>query len=178
MAGTWIAKISEVSWVQNAHHLSLENPTGSGKIVKVYRVGVYNDSPQRVTGISTQIRLDKLITLTTVSGGTAVIPQPFKTNNVALDTVTAYTKRTYTTVGSTLTLRKLFYSNDEPTHIASAGSGPDELETMWSAMIWNSSVRNTAVEPIVLRENQALTITELTASPVNNASFWMEFTVE
>ena len=178
MAGTWIAKISEVSWIQNAHHLSLENPTGSGKVVKVYRVGVYNDSPQRVTGILSQYRLDKLITLTTTSGGTSVIPQPLKTNNTALGTVTAYTKRTYTTVGTTYNLRKLLFSNDEIQHIASATSGVDELETMWSGMIWDSSVRNTAVEPIVLRENQALTIVELTASPVNNASFWMEFTVE
>lgn len=175
MAGTWIARAQQCNFVTGKTLLSIENPTGSGKLVQVYRMWAQNTQLTALTGTSIVLQVRKLITLTSVSGGVLLAPRPFKSDNVALGTVSCYTNRTFTTVGSNLLLRQRPWASDEP----SVGAGTiDEYETLsyGQTIFWFG--RDSNVTPYVIRPNESLALIQLTTSTVGFADLFVEFTVE
>lgn len=170
MASTYLAKGVGVPFAASQHMLTLWNPTGSGKLLKVYRVWVGNNSQAvAVTGVAITLALYRT---TTHSGGIPVIPLPYDSTNTALGTVVASSKST-STVGSLF--RKILYSNDDP--VVMSGTIDEWQQYLAMNMIWHSG-RLTAIDPIVIRENTGLTLQNTTSSTVSFLDTYFEFTVE
>ncbi len=176
MAGTWVTKFHNIPCNTSKWMLSIENPTSSGKIVKVYRVWLQNNQVGALTGAQLIFELRKLITLTTISAGTSVTPKSQNSGNVALGTVVSWTNRTYTTIGTNALMRRLAWSTDETT--VSTGTNDEWEMSFPHCIMWDSNYKDSNVEPIVLRENQALGLQQLTTATANFVDAFMEFTVE
>jgi hypothetical protein len=170
MASTYIVKATAVPFASSKHMITLWNPASSGKILRVYRVWTENNQIAAVTGVTTIL---KLFRITTHSSGVVLVPQSYDSTNTALGTVTAATGATATT--SSL-FRNYYLSNDELT----AAAGTCDEWQQYSAIneIWNSGTRNTAIDPIVIRETQGISVQNSTATTVGNMDFFIEFTVE
>lgn len=176
MAGTWCLSCRAINFNTSKHLLSLENPSGSGKIAKIYKIYAQNTAGIALTGAALQLEMRKLVTLTSVSGGVAIAPQPYKADNVALGTVTGYTNRTYTTIGTNSIMRRIPWSSDEATQTTAS---TDELELFIPYNVWwDSSYNDTNCQPIVVRANEAFTIQQLTTSTVGFIDISMVITVE
>lgn len=176
MAGTWCLSGRAINLNTSKHLLSLENPTGSGKIAKIYRIWGQNTAGIALTGVILQLEMRKLVTLTSVSAGVAIAPVAYRSSNTALGTVTGYTDRTYTTIGTNSLMRRIPWTSDEATQITAS---QDEMELLKPYNVWwDSSYDDANCEPIVIREDQAFTIQQLTTSTVGFIDIFMELTVE
>ncbi len=176
MAGTWTLSCRAINFNTSKHLLSLENPSGSGKIAKIYKIYAQNSAGIALTGTQLQLEMRKLVTLTSVSAGIAITPQAYKSDNVALGTVTGYTNRTYTTIGTNSLMRRIPWSSDEANQTTAS---TDELELFLPYNVWwDSSYTDANCQPIVLNANEAFTIQQLTTSTVGFIDIAMEITVE
>ncbi len=151
--------------------LTLMNPTGSGKVVKVYRV--WAEIPSQILAITGVLYLGILARCNTVSGGVTTTPVSYDSSNTALGTVSSGSKRTATIVS---TLRRVLFSNDEA--VLNSATMDEYLLLNLRNEIWNSSTKNTDIQPLVLRENEGLTFQNTTATSVSFLDVFMEFTVE
>ena len=109
---TYTVQAQQIPFSANRQILSLFNPAGSGKIIKVYQVRLENNQSTAVTGVTTLIQL---IRITTASGGVSRTPQALDTAGTGLGTITAGTGMTVT---ETDVHRIIAWSSDEPTVVA------------------------------------------------------------
>lgn len=171
MASTYLLKNNFTALSQNLHILTLFNPSGSGKIVKIYRVWVQNN--RQGLGITGVICNLNLYYCTAASSGKDLIPISYDSTNTALGTIIAGTGKTVTN-GSLL--RRITISSDE-TDLT--GFTIDEFVNYKNiSEIWNTGTRNSAIQPLVLRENLGLTLQNITSTTVSGFDAFFEFTVE
>jgi hypothetical protein len=155
----------------NAKHMaSLFNGSGSGRVLRVYRVWLLNNQTSTVTGVLTTFSLRRT---SAQSGGTAVTPTKHDTTNASL--VAQVLSATGATVTNTADadLRRFMWSNDEPS-VSSAVS--DELECIVPLnCIWDST-GDDRIQPIVLREGQGVTLQHTGTSAVGICDIFFELT--
>lgn len=176
MAGTWRLSCRAINLNTSKHLLSLENPTGSGKVAKIYKIWGLNTAGIALTGVILQLEMRKLVTLTSVSGGVTIAPVSYRSSNTALGTVTGYTNRTYTTIGTNSLMRRIPWASDEATQTTAT---QDEMQLFNPYNVWwDSSYNDTNCEPIVIRADEAFTIQQLTTSTVGFIDIFMELTIE
>lgn len=152
--------------------LGIYNGTGSGKVVRVYKIWALNNQTVAVTGVRLQFDIRKL---TTGSGGTPLAPVKHDSSSPSFPAqVVAAQNMSYTL--SDL-IRRIPWSNDEP--VSFTANTIDELEVVPSLNVWwESSYTDSNVQPLVLREGQGLGIIQTTSTTVGVADFFMEITVE
>lgn len=169
MASTYIAKSIGVPFALNKDMLSLFNPVGSGKVIRVYRIWVENNHSINVTGVNAVLKLHRI---TAASGGIIVTPKTYDSTNVSLGTIVAGHGRTVTT---TSLFRNYNLSNDEV--VALTGSCDEWQQFKHISELWNSSTRNTNIDPIVCREDEGISIYNSTNTTVSTIDCFIEFTV-
>lgn len=170
MAQTYTAGYAGITFAANKSMLSIFNGSGSGRVVRVYRIWVLNNQTAAVTGVLTTFRIERT---SAQSGGTAITPVKHDTTNETLPSqIVVATGATITAAG---TLRTFVWSNDEP----AVGTGTwDEFETMIPlCCVWDSGYGDSNVQPITLREGEGLSVTHTGSTTVGNVDIWMEFTV-
>lgn len=168
MAETHTAAAIGATFASNKAMLGIFNGSGSGRVLRIYRVWVLNNQTAAVTGVLTTFSLRRT---TAQSGGTTVTPVKHDTASATL------AAQILAATGPTVTLsdifRKFMWSNDEPA--ASTGSS-DEFETLVPLnCIWDST-GDTNIEPIVLREGQGIAVNHDGSSAVGLCDVFIEFT--
>ena len=160
--------------------LAINNATGSGKLIKIYRIWCYNDGTSAVTGGTSGFLLGRISGIS--SGGTALNFLPHS-SAVTASSATPFTGISAVYHSATITasigteLRRIFRSSDE----LAAGSGTmEEIQLLPAfSVIWDTGYADSNVEPLVLRENQGLLI-RTDSSPSNAVGtfqFWVELNI-
>lgn len=175
MAATWRAIATGVTWSTAAKcMLKVFNASGSGVVLRVYRIWVLNNQTAAVTGVLPPYTLVR--TSTVGSGGTVITPVALDTNSTALPAqVTAMSGDS--SIGTIdATFRRAIHSSDEP---AVGGMTLDEFEGIIPFnLLWDGGYQDTNVEPITLREGFGVMVhNTLIASAAGNADIIIEFTV-
>lgn len=170
MAQTYTLSATGITLAANKCILGVFNGSGSGRIIRVYRVWAANNQVTAVTGVVGTIELRRT---STGSGGTAINPVKHDSNNENFPAqIVASSAQSVTT--SSLFLRT-FWSSDEP---AAVTISLDEIMTIPAfTKIWDVSYSDTNIQPIVCRENEGLALMNIT-STVGIADVFMELTME
>lgn len=170
MAQTYTLSATGITLAANKAILGVFNGSGSGRVVRVYRVWVLNNQVTAVTGV---VGVLELRIITTGSGGTAVSPVKHDSNNESFPAqIVAASNMSVTT--ENLIIRS-FWSSDEP----QAGTiSVDEIQTVPAMnLVFDTAYSGTNIEPIVLRENYGLALMNIT-STVGIADVFFEVTME
>lgn len=152
--------------------IGLFNGSGSGKIIKVYRISALNNQTVSVPGVSSVLKINLI---STGSGGLYLTPVKHSSSNPSIPSqIITSTNMSFTT---SVLLRNCLWSNDEPL-MGTAGS-VDEFQTLPRFMnLWESSYKDTNVQPITVRPGQGVAVINSTNTSVGIADFFMEFTME
>jgi hypothetical protein len=169
MAATYTALAVGVTFASGKKMLSLFNGSGSGKVLRVYRMWLLNNQTTGVTGVLTTMEIRKL---SASSGGTAVTPVKHDSNSGALPAQVLCAQGATDT--ETDLFRKFMWSNDEP---AASSATNDELECLPAlAQIWDAGYGDSNVEPITLRPGEGVNVRQLGTSAVGLVDVAFEFT--
>lgn len=174
MAATYRAIATGVTWSTSAKcMLKVFNASGSGVVLRVYRVWVLNNQTANVTGVIPIVQLVRTSTVGT--GGTVITPIKHDTSSSALPAqVTAMSGDT--SIGTIdATFRRSIFSSDEP---AVGTMTIDELESIVPlSVFWDTGYIDTGVEPITLREGYGVMVyCAGIASAAGNVDVIIEFT--
>lgn len=171
MAKTYTAAATGIAFASGKSMLALFNAHATRK-VKIYRIWMLNNQTAAVTGVITTMAIRKI---TSLASGTAVTPVAHDTGNTSVD-LTSVTCATNGTVANSADapLRTFMWSNDEPA-VSSATS--DELECLPVLNCYWDSTGDTNIEPIVLNQNEGITLTHTGTSAVGITDLFFEFTV-
>lgn len=172
---------TSIANANNKNLLAISNATGSGKIIKIYRVMCWNPQTVAVPGGVTGILIGRSAAV--YSGGTALTFRPHSS------CVTAGVNNPFTGINAdsgasaiTATIgtefRRVFRATDE---IAAGGYTFDEIQNIlpWT-VLWDTGYSDSNIEPLVLRENQGFLI-RTDSSPANSVgafSLQVELNIE
>ncbi len=169
MAATHRVFAKDITFAANKCLASIFNGVGSGAVLRVYRVFIYNNQHIAVTGVLTNIELRKL---SASSGGTTIVPVKHDTASAALaaEIVTG----TNQTITPTDVFRRIIWSTDEPS--GNAAMTIDEFQTLHPlCCVWSQGYADTTMDPIVLREGEGFGVINTGAS-VGQCDIVIEFT--
>lgn len=170
MAQTYTASAIGATFASNKSMLGIFNGSGSGRIVRVYRIWTLNNQTTGVTGVLTNWTLRPT---TAQSGGTAITALKHDTNSENIPAQVLIATGGTVTLG-TGTLRQWMWSNDEPA--ASSGTS-DEFECLVPLnCVWDST-GDSNIEPLTLREGQGISVHHAGSSAVGIADVFVEFTL-
>lgn len=157
--------INKTMWV-------LYNGSGSGKIIRVYRVFMYPNSASALTGGMGIYIMDRFTG--TPGGGAAVTLIKHNTANAAVPAQVSALDGD-TTITGTLTsagiIRAVCRSNDDLDETAITLEEFQQLSS-FGALVYDGGYGDTNVEPIVLRETEGLRMYSL------NAGTWVATTFD
>lgn len=154
---TYTVSSFATTFAANKCMLGIYNGSGSGRIVRVYRVVMLNNQITAVTGAVTNLELRRI---TAGSGGTDIAP--FKHDSANETFPAQIVVSTNTTITATDVLTKVIWSTDEP---AINSLTIDEFETLPAfSTIWDSGYADTNTEPIVLREGYGVALVNIGAT--------------
>lgn len=169
MAATYTAASVDIAYGNGKSMLSVFNGSGSGVVLKVYRIWTINSAITAVTGVVCDVSLRRI---STSSAGTTVTPLKHDTNSANLPAQVAIATNATVTTGDIF--RVVNQDNDEP---ASGGTGTNELAILFPLrVIWESGYHDTRIEPIVLREGEGITVRSDTNTTVGTLDVYIEFT--
>lgn len=178
MANTWFALFPDVAiGTANKSHADIWNPTGSGRVVRIYKVYVlHNYRSAAVTGGLNIYQLARITALS--SPGTVVTPvrADSTAENWAATSCTAHYASTVTE-GSIF--RRIIRSSDE------IGYRSAPQMDYWGsihpmALIWNSANHeDTVIQPIVVREDTGIHVKYVSGTnSVATLTVGIEFTTD
>lgn len=172
MANIYTIAAAATPFLQNRCMIGIFNGAGSGKVIKVHRITALNNQTVAVTGVNAIL---KVVTISTGSGGLYLNPTKHDSlSPVVPSQVVCATNMSYTT--SNL-LRNCFWSNDEP--LQSTIGTCDEWQLIPKMQnLWESSYKDTNVQPLICREGQGLALINSTNTAVGIADFFIEFIME
>lgn len=156
MAATYTAVATGVTFSTTGKVLlQIFNASGSGVILKVYRIWLLNTQTAAVTGVLPPIELRRITAISTTGSPTTVTPSKHDTNSATLPAQVTVNYGN-TSVTSTDVFRALIRSSDEP---AVGTFSIDELSAIvpFNA-IWDSGYGSTNIEPLVCREGQGIIV--------------------
>jgi hypothetical protein len=169
MAQTYTLSAAGVTLAANKVILGAFNGTGSGRILRIYRVWALNNQVTAVAGVVNTIELRRI---TTGSGGVAITPLKHDSTNESFPAQIVVS----TNMSATQTdlMARAFWSSDEP---AAGAITNDELQTMPAMnLIWDVSYNDSNIEPMVCREGFGLALVNIT-STVGIADVFFEVTL-
>ena len=154
------------------------NGTAGATVIKIWRIWAFNAQSSSISGAFAQIHF--LRTVAGPSGGTALTANAVKhdSTNAALDAnVTFGTNRTITYPAAPVLLRRMAIYTDE---YAISGASTDEFRLFTpGALIFDGGYASAGVvQPIVLRQNQGLTLTNVSTTATGSIDIYCEFTQE
>ena len=154
--------------------LSVYNGAGSGKIVRVYRLWLFNNYTAAVTGIIFRVSLGQYTGAPT--GGSAA---GIYKHDSASAAVPAQVTATYASTVITITdlFRRIVWSSDEA---APSLFTWDEFELFPALMcVWDSGYADSNIEPITLRETFGVVIQSSSdaGTHVSSADLFSEITI-
>lgn len=171
MAATYTIVAQNVAFAANKSMISVFNGSGSGKVIRVYRIWALNNQLVAVTGVLTNLEIRRI---TASSGGTDLASLVAKHDSTSAALPSQVAVATNATVTPSTLFRRVLWSTDEPA--ANAAVTMDELETIVPlACIWAMGYADTAVEPITLREGYGVAVLN-TGGAIGQADFIMELT--
>ena len=171
MAQTYTASAIGATFANNKSMLGIFNGSGSGRIVRVYRVWVLNNQTAGVTGVLTTWTLRRS---SAQSGGTAITATKHDTSSENMPAQVLIATGGTATLTADNALRAWVWSNDEPA--VSSGTS-DEFETLVPLnCVWDST-GDTTIEPIVLREGQGISVHHSGSSAVGVCDVFVEYTL-
>lgn len=171
MAQTYTASAIGATFASNKSMIGIFNGSGSGRIVRVYRVWVLNNQTSAVTGVLTTWTLRRSSAQT---GGTAITAVKHDSNSESMPAQVAIATGGTVTLTGDNAFRAWVWSNDEPA--VSSGTS-DEFETLIPLnCVWDST-GDSNIEPIVLREGQGLSVHHSGSSAVGIADIFVEYTL-
>jgi len=171
MAQTYTAAAIGVAFGNNKSMLGIFNGSGSGRIIRVFRVWVLNNQTAGVTGVLTTWELKRS---SAQSAGTAITPTKHDTNSESMPAQVAVATGATVTQTSDVALRRFMWSNDEP---AASSATSDELECLVPLnCVWDST-GDSNIEPIVLREGQGLDVRHSGSTTVGICDVFVEYTL-
>jgi hypothetical protein len=171
MAQTYTAAAIGVAFGNNKSMLGIFNGSGSGRILRIFRVWVLNNQTAGVTGVLTTWELKRS---SAQSAGTAITPTKHDTNSESMPAQVAIATGATVTQTSDVALRAWVWSNDEP---AASSATSDELECLVPLnCVWDST-GDSNIEPIVLREGQGLDVRHSGSTTVGICDVFVEYTL-
>lgn len=148
MAQTYSLIATDVTFTAQKCMLGVFNGSGSGRVLRIYRVTALNNQITAVAGQVTNLELRRL---TAGSSGTTVTPFKHDTNNESFPGQIVVSHNMTTT--STTTLHRVFWSTNEP--VADLIS-IDAFETIPELCdMWNA-VSDPNTEPLVCPEGYGI----------------------
>ena len=166
---TWYAFADAIGFdgSGNKHFFSLLNGAGSGKTLKVHGLWLVNLQIGAVTGVGVRFEVKRIATL---SGGSPITAYAADTRNTALPSQVSIA--TGAAIGEGAFLWAFAMLNDE---VDNASVFPGDATLMGSNLIkrpvdW--------LQPLVLLEQQGITLKQITATAVGQAGVLCVFTVE
>jgi hypothetical protein len=173
MAETWHATVQGGTYTTSKYLMDIFNSSSSAKLIKLYRIWLFNNQTAAITGTLILIRLMRS---SASSGGTAVTPIAHNLANTALDANTTVGHgRTVTAAGI---FRQLLWQCDEP---AVTTLDMDALLTLVPfCEIWNSGYGDSNVVPLACRasNNEGVCIFQVGTQTTGVYDSEMEFTSE
>lgn len=166
VSASYLAVFDRIAPAQNKYMATLWNGA-SGRKVVVQRVWVYNWQITAVSGVYLEQEMRRI---TARTAGTTVTPVAQDTNDTLTSGIAADHNSSAVTDSSLL--RRVIASSEE---LALVQGGPPPW-TFWAAGLQYERMEGT--RGIVLRQNQGLTIKNITNSTVGSVSYVYEFTDE
>lgn len=177
MANTYISRISRNHAVSNTY-FTLNNASGSGVVLKVYRVWIQPTVTGAVTGGVVKLELQRYTG--TPGGGTATSATTVKYNTASATLPAQVTLLNgNTAITGTLTSNGVFRRVLFPTDEVSATSFTWEELMVHRPLniIWNGGHGEANVEPIIIRESQGLRMfSNSVGTATGTADIYIEFT--
>ncbi len=171
MAQTYTVAAIGATFGNNKSMLGVFNGSGSGRIIRVYRVWVLNNQTTAVTGVLTTWTLRKS---SAQSAGTSITPTKHDTSSENAPAQCLFATGGTVTLTGDVEFRRWVWSNDEPA--ASAGTS-DEFETLIPLnCVWDST-GDANIEPITLREGQGISVHHSGSSAVGVCDVFVEYTL-
>jgi hypothetical protein len=171
MAATYTVGAIGVGFALNKALLGIYNGSGSGQIIRVYRVWALNNGVTAVTGVLTNLELRRI---TSGSGGSALTPMKHDSTNATFPAQIVVA--TNPTVSATDLFRRVIWSNDEAS--ANVAASIDEMETLVPLnCIWDVGYNDLNVEPITLREGYGIALINTGNTSVGSIDVFMEVTM-
>jgi hypothetical protein len=154
--------------------LSLFNASGSGVVLKIYRIWVLNAQATGAAGVLGTFQIRRIRAQTT-TGTATVTPVKHDTLSATLPAqVTAVSGGTAVTTD--LELRRFFYVSDEPA-VNTAVQWEDLQMFVPLSLVWDAGYGDSNVEPLTANEGQGFAVVHTgTASAAGNADIIFEFT--
>ena len=157
MAQTYTISSFGTTFAANKCMLGIYNGSGSGRVVRVYRIVMLNNQITAVTGAVTNLEIRRT---SAGSGGTDITP--FKHDSTNESFPSQIIVSTNMTITATDVLTKVIWSTDEP---AINSLTIDEFETLPAfSTIWDSGYGDSNTEPIVLREGYGVALVNIGAT--------------
>lgn len=157
MAQTYTISSFDTTFAANKCMLGIYNGSGSGRVVRVYRIVMLNNQITAVTGAVTNLEIRRT---SAGSGGTDITP--FKHDSTNESFPSQIIVSTNMTITATDVLTKVIWSTDEP---AINSLTIDEFETLPAfSTIWDSGYGDSNTEPIVLREGYGVALVNIGAT--------------
>lgn len=149
------------------------NPTSSGRVIRIYRIGLLNSNITAVTGVMAVLSLTRI---TACSSGVALDFVKHDSTNPDMPGATGITAVTGGTVTATDVMRRIPWSTDEP---AAGGTGVDEWQAFVPLnIIWDAGYGDSNVKPLTLRETQGIHLQCDTNTTAGYLDAWAELTIE
>jgi len=168
MAASYTLPALNVAFSSSKSMISLFNGTGSGKVLRVYRVWALNNQITSVTGVLTNLELRKI---SAASGGTTLTVTKHDSNSSTLPGQILAASNANVTLGAMY--RRVIWSTDEP---ATGTLTLDEFQCFLPlCCIWSMGYADTTTDPIILREGEGLTLMNFGGAS-GQADFFFEFT--
>ena len=162
---TFIAVCDAVAPATNKSLACIFNATGSGVTVRIHDILLHQLGLVAQTGVNSRLEMRRA---TAVSAGTTVTAEKFDTNNANLPA--GVTVRHNGTVTDGNLLYPVVITNDEPPLSGLPNYSQDK--SIWKAM------RGIRIQPFVLRENEGLTVKNVTNTTVGTWAVVIVFSVE
>lgn len=169
MANTWSASAQVVTYASGKSMISLFNGAAATRVLRVYRMYHFNSNTSSVSGVLTEMRVNRISTST---GGTTITPVSFDTTNSALEGAVVAATGANNTVSALF--RRYIYSNDEPT----VGTGTiDEFELLIPfACVWQEGYGDSNMQALTARVDEGYEIKQQGTSAVSSADLEILFT--
>lgn len=173
MAASYSCLANGVAWAASKNMLALFNASGSGKIIRLYRIWILTQQTGAVTGGTALLGIHRFTAVGT--GGTTVAFLKHDTNsaNVPAQITCVHGP---TVITSTGLFRQIAFPTDE---IVVSGATWEEIASLNEmGLIWDSGYYDTTTEPLVCREGEGIVLqTPAGGTYVGSATMNLEMTI-
>lgn len=171
MAATYTGLMDGATFAAGKSMATLWNGSGSGKIVKVYRIFILNNQLSAISGILTNMEIRKI---TNTSGGSNGLVIKHDSNSAAVPSEITFTTGSNDTISNLL--KTVIWSTDEP---LVGGNSLDEYEMIPSFnIIWDIGYGDSNITPLTLREGEGVTVKHSGSFSQGQCDIIFEFTLE